>query len=281
MVFAQPEFLFLMLVGYASTCAGAAVLAMEPTQETCVALNWFFLQGITVELVPVLVKTSAINHLVQSSKKSQRVNISRRNLLLRVFICNVLVAGFMLAWVLVDPPYGRVTRSLDRDDPEIVNTDMRCSSDYYYWRIVAYAWEVFLLVLAAVLAFQSRGILKQFNESNSLGIMVYSHFMFLVLRGLTQIFYYSDVFNYATVTAALSYNYTLDSLVAMLIYIFPKLEIARRQPISYLHTKLASAAATSRKSTEFPDEDFRLLCCTANIGNAEPTQESMEAWYVS
>ena len=280
MVFAQPEFIFLMLVGYCSTCAGAAFLAIEPTQDTCIALTWFLVVGITIELVPVLVKTSAINHLVQSSKKSQRVNISRRSLLAKVFFCVLLVAGFMTAWTLIDTPYGKVTERLDKDDPTMVVTDLRCGSDYYYWKVAAYAWEVLLLVLAAVLAFQSRGVLKEFNESNSLGIMVYSHFIFMLIRGIFQIFFYGDQVNFATVTALLSFNYSLDALIAMLIYIFPKFEQARRNPISYQQVKL-SRAATSRKSTDFPEDDLRVLCCTANIGNAEPTQESMEAWLPS
>lgn len=278
MVFSQPEFIFLMLVGYLSICIGAAVQAMKPTQDTCITMTWCLLMGITVELVPVLVKTSAINHLVQSSKKSQRVNINRRTLLAKVFACVLIVAGFMVAWTLVDAPEGKVTKKLDRDDPSIVITDLRCGSEYYYWRIAAYVWEVFLLVLAAVLAYQSRGVLKQFNESNSLGILVYSHFMFMLLRGINNIFYYGDEVNYATVTALLSLNYSIDTLIAMLIYIFPKFKVARKQPISYHQGKLRSAGATSQKSTMHPDDDLRILCCTANIGNAEPTQESMEAW---
>jgi len=135
-----------------------------------------------------------------------------------------------------------------------------------------------LLVLAAVLAFQSRGVLKEFNESNALGLLVYSHFMFMCLRGILNAFYYFSDFSFAVITVALSLNYSVDTLIAMLVYIYPKFYQAKNQPLNYLQQKLASAAAKSQKSSTSADSSLQILCCTANIGNAEPTQESMEAW---
>jgi len=113
LIFAQPEFVFIMLIGYCSLCAGAALLAFEPTKNTCISLTWLLILGITIEMVPVVVKTAAINRLVQSSKKSLRVNISRRRLLCEVFSCTVLVTAYTLAWTLVDPPTRNVTTRID------------------------------------------------------------------------------------------------------------------------------------------------------------------------
>ena len=198
-----------------------AELKSLPNEDICISLMWLLLMGITFTLVPVIVKTSAINRLIQSSKKSQRVNISRRVLFGQVLFCALGVAGFMVAWTVLDTPYGQVTQRLDPEDPTIIVADLRCGSNYYYWKIAAYAWEVMLLVLAAVLAFQSRGVLSQFNESKSLGIMVYSHFMFLILRGVTQVFFYLPSLNFAIVSAILSMNYSIDSCKCHFLYLPP------------------------------------------------------------
>jgi len=123
----------------------------------------------TIELVPVLVKTAAINKLVQSAKKSQRVNISRSGLLVNVFACNLAVAVFLTCWTVLDPPIRTLTRRVSTNDPTVVETDLRCISDDEYWRIVAYGWEVLLLAMAAVLAVQSRNVLKEVNDSTTLG----------------------------------------------------------------------------------------------------------------
>jgi hypothetical protein len=76
----------------------------------------------------------------------------------------------------------------------------------------------------------------------------------------------------------MSFNYSLDALVSMTIYVFPKLAEARKNPMSYLQSKLQRKASRWTSDTTPQEDDLKLLVCTANIGNAEPTLESMEAW---
>ncbi|CAB9511850.1 72 kDa inositol polyphosphate 5-phosphatase [Seminavis robusta] len=277
MVFAQIEFLVLILLGMVMTCVGSALLAAEPTQKTCISLTWFLLMGYTVELVPVLVKTAAINTLVQSAKKQKRVNISRWNLLMYIFLCLALVAGFLVFWTLFDAIDRTENRRLVPGEENIVESDLRCTSNYPYFKFVAYGWEALLLLIGTVLAVQSRNVLKEFNESKTLGIMIYSHLMFMLLRGIFNVFYLSDMFSMAMVAALLSYNWTLDTLIAMCVYVLPKFIQAKFEPAPYKDSRVSSYVS-GRVSSYPEDEDIKVLCCTANIGNAEPTMESMQAW---
>jgi hypothetical protein len=278
MVFAQPMFILLILAGLLFVCTGAALIAAEPTREVCLSIMWFIEFGYSIELIPIIVKTSAINRLIQSSKKSRRVNIRRSKLLFDVAMGVVAVTAFLICWTLFDPPDRRETRRLSVDDPALVENDLRCLSDSYFWRAGAFAWEVLLLVMAAVLAVQSRGVLKDFNESNVLGIMVYSHFLFMLIRAILNTLYVGSTFSYAIMATLLSFNYSLDALVAMCIYVLPKLVEARKSPATYQKSRIV-ARSTARRSLDDREGDaLSLLVCTANIGNAEPTQESMEAW---
>lgn len=45
MLFAQPTFVNLILFGFVCNCVGAFLVALEPTDETCVTVMWFIVQG--------------------------------------------------------------------------------------------------------------------------------------------------------------------------------------------------------------------------------------------
>jgi 7 transmembrane sweet-taste receptor of 3 GCPR len=167
MVFAQPLFLLFILLGFMFVCTGAALLAVEPTQEICISVMWFVLLGYSIELIPVLVKTAAINKLIQSSKKSKRVNIERSRLIFDVAVVTTMVLIYLICWTVIDPPGRYENRRIKRDDPWVVELDLTCASELDFWKIAAFVWEIMLLAMAALLAFQSRNVLKEFNESNT------------------------------------------------------------------------------------------------------------------
>ena len=101
----------------------------------------------------------------------------------------------------------------------------------------------------------------------------------MLVRGVFQVLYVGGTFPFALIASLLSYNYTLDALVSMCIYVFPKFEEARKNPLSYKKSRLLTRKSSRLTSqSEDNSDELKLLACTANIGNAEPTQESMEAW---
>lgn len=69
-------------------------------------------------------------------------------------------------------------------DPEtrLVNISATCSSRSFAWDIADYGLQVVILIIATVLVFQSRDVFEEFNEGQGLALMVYSHFVFLIMR---------------------------------------------------------------------------------------------------
>jgi hypothetical protein len=288
MVYAQPIFVRLILIGFLFTSAAAMVIVFEPTTASCTTTMWLVVLGYSVELVPVLVKTAAINHVVHSSIKSQqRVTMSPRRLIGKVIVALALVLSFLICWTVIDPPTRLETLVMSEKDPEIVEVFLRCGSDKKVWRLTAAAWLALLLFIAAILAFQSRNTTQHFNESKSLGKMVYSHFLFMVMRNITLIFQLSDTLPSGVTATLLSFNYSLDALIAMSIYLLPKFLEARKSPNIYRPGtgSRVSSLNVPREASSYdgslpglPDNKLNILTCTANIGNAKPTLESMAAW---
>lgn len=285
MVFAQPIFLELILFGFCLICGAAIISALRPNQPRCTSAEWLLLLGYTIELVPVMVKTASINLIVRSSKKQKRVSISRRRMLGAVACVVVLVVAYLITWTVLDPSRTIESRRISGSDSSVVTLDIKCGSDEIIWILIALGWQVILLIVAAVLALQSRGVMKLFNESRSLALMVYSHFLFVVLRTVCSFFYITEAIPSSTTAALFSFNYTLDAFAAMCIYIVPKILQAMKDPEDYRTSGLANRAASrsSALSSSFHEGDspvdaLQLLVCTANMGNAQPNIESMETW---
>jgi len=74
---------------------------------------------------------------------------------------------------------------------------------------------------ATVLAFQSRKVRQEFNESSRLGFVVYSQFLFLVLR--TIIWSFGSFLTANVANAIASYLLSADVIVTICIYFVPKL----------------------------------------------------------
>lgn len=280
MVFAQPIFIYLILIGFCMISVGAVVSTITPTKATCISSAWLLFLGYTIELVPVLVKTSKINDLIKSSKKQKRIVISRKTMLYEVAVIVALVVTYLIAWTVVDPPRASESRALRAGSVSVVEFDVKCASTSDVWGLVPYVWQVLLLIAAAFLAFQSRGVMAQLNESQSLAVMVYSHFLFVCLRGVCSILYVQDTLPSSFTALLWSLTYSLDALAAMSIYVFPKVLAARQAPTNYKAGMLSQADQTSEDILEDEDLDARdlsLLVCSVNMGNAGPTMDSMQA----
>eukprot|EP00934_Nitzschia_sp_Nitz4_P008847 Nitzschia sp. Nitz4//scaffold124_size66437//58765//65003//NITZ4_006121-RA/size66437-processed-gene-0.51-mRNA-1//-1//CDS//3329534582//8837//frame0 len=281
MVFAQPIFLCLIITGFGMYSLGGMMFAREPNRINCLSSSWMLLLGYTIELVPVLVKTYKINQLIASAKKQKRIRISREVMLLEVAGVVVLVLIFLLTWTIVDPPIDVEIRRLVNS--HIVELDTRCASSSSGWRLTAFGWQALLLFIAAILAFQSRGVMIQLNESRSLAIMVYSHFMFVCLRGMSSIFYIQGTLPSSQTALVLSLIYSVDAFAAMCIYVLPKLYAAQQAPEIYKPGLQSQTDGVASEDAFLDDDDVDLpelsvLVCSANMGNAEPTEESMKSW---
>eukprot|EP00934_Nitzschia_sp_Nitz4_P001250 Nitzschia sp. Nitz4//scaffold195_size40117//9703//13668//NITZ4_007574-RA/size40117-processed-gene-0.24-mRNA-1//-1//CDS//3329540359//1250//frame0 len=283
MVYAQPIFLKLILIGFLLIASGAILMTYTPSFGICVGSVWLILLGFTIELVPVLVKTAAINRLIRSSKKFRRVNVTRGRMMLQVAVVFAFVVTALLVWTVMEASRGVESYRVSKGgDATLIEVDLECSRSNSSFSFVDIVWQVLLLLIASVLAFQSRDVMKQLNDSKTLAMMVYSHFLFVIIRLVLNYIDFSDAIPGSVSSAVMSCNYSLDAFFAMCIYVVPKILKAVRNPEDFQRSGRAVSAdrpsAMNRPASTADTDPLRLLVCTANMGNAAPTRESMESW---
>ena len=241
-VYAQVPFVVMVLFGMLLVACGSIFLALEPQDPICVSQKWFITLGYTLELVPLLVKIAAINRVVAATRRMKRVRLSMRSLCLTVVALVLVVIVFLTLWTALDSPNRHEDRYLK--GVNVVSTSVVCASDSALWDPIVLCWNGILILCATVLAFQSRDVQEEFNDSKSLGTMIYSHFVFAVLRvvafslsGMQVSEEESDrgypAIDPSTLAAASSFLLSADVIAAVTIYLIPKLVTARKSPQAY------------------------------------------------
>lgn len=223
-VFAQVEFLFLLLIGLVMVACGALTIATEPNSVSCNVSLFMILLGYTIQFVPLILKVAAIHKLVAAAERLRRVELPKTQLFGSVAFITGVVLVYLICWTAFDPrrPYNDfiLTKEVDQDGQTVVTMDPYCSSSSGVWQIVNSLWFVFLMVCMTVLAFMTRHTRAEFNESKALGFMVYSHFLFLVLLVATILL--NGALPGSYLIALRSLLYSADVITTLLIYFLPK-----------------------------------------------------------
>jgi hypothetical protein len=225
--YAQIAFLRLLLLGCFLVGIGVILAGIPPTDALCICRIWF-LPGYTLQIVPLIVKTTAIQQMMLSAQRMQRTKIRMHHLFLSVAILMGVVVIFLTLWTVLDPPTKkgeyRLTDANAKDESFNVNVSYYCSSKSSAWGFLAGGWDVLLLLVASVLAIQTRNIRQDFNESRTLAFLTYSHLVFVLLRMATFFLSNSDLLE-STLTGIRSILYSADTIAGICIYFVPKLII--------------------------------------------------------
>ena len=259
-VYAQVPFVFMVLLGMFLVACSSIFLALDPLDPVCVSQKWSVAMGYTLELVPLLVKIAAINRLVAAAQRMKRVRISMRSLFLTVVAVVLVVMVFMTVWTILDPPMRHENRYLKEGDT--IATAIVCASDSAVWDEIVLGWNGVLILCATVLAFQSRNVKAELNESKSLGTMIYSHFVFAVLRVIVfslsgmQVSDDENTESFppiepSTLAAAYSFLLSVDVITAVTIYVVPKLATAHKAPDAH-RMSVTSSTDMGRGSGTMP-----------------------------
>ena len=262
-VYAQVPFVFMVLFGMFLVACGSIFAALEPKDPICVSQKWFITLGYTFELVPLLVKIAAINRVVDATRRMKHFRVSMRSLCFSVVSLVIVVVVYLMLWTILDSPERREDRYLK--GLNVVSTAVVCASDSALWDLMVLGWNGVLILCATVLAFQSRNFQEDFNDSKSLGTMIYSHFVFTALRvvafALSGMRFSEDEHSGgyppiepSTWAAASSFLLSLDVIAAVTIYVLPKV-VSARTPPSALLTGLTShhlGSGSAGNSKAFP-----------------------------
>jgi len=217
---AQIEFLGLLLFGLLLVSTGSLLMALEPSEGTCIASMWMINVGYTAELVPTIMRVSAIINIVSASKKL-RVNVDRKVLITKSVALSLVAAVYCALWTGLDPPVPKLGTKTDVGE-RTVTFAKYCDSESSIWIIVSLTLQGFLLICATVLAYQMRSVPPVVNDSRELAVMIYSSFIFLVLRfAVYLISLVDESLGRNELQAARSIFCSMDSIANVLIF-FPK-----------------------------------------------------------
>jgi hypothetical protein len=162
---------------------------------------------------------------MHASASMKRFVVQRKSLFGIVAGISTFVLVFLLVWTLVDPPQREIlyvlTDTTTPSDETEVDQQFFCASEYSFWTYISLTWISLLLVCATVLAFQTRGVRQEFNESQTLTLMIYSHSVFLVLRVITIVFLPASL-DEPTLAIGKSIILSVDTLATLAIYFLPK-----------------------------------------------------------
>lgn len=245
-VYAQVHVILVTLGGFLLISIGAILLAVEPTPAICMAQIWFINMGYSIHLIPLLVKIAAINRIMSSAKKMKRVKIKRMEMFKVMGGLLSLVVFYLIIWSAVDPVKAVEERSVTNSASTVVEQCTTCSSRNSFWYYIALGFQGLLLIMASVLAFQSRDTIPEFDESRSLGTMIYSHSLFMGLRCIVMLFGERSILQPGVSSAVMSFLLSFDTLTAMGIYLVPKLLQARSsQDIVYQRRASLGGVQTS------------------------------------
>ena len=180
------QYWFLHFVGLFLITIGAITGVYPSSNGTCVISAWSTLVGYTLELAPIFVKAQAMNRVNSSFNEIcfRRIDIDPKRMkkFVFVFICPVLI--YLIVWTAIDMPKSieSLTMSDNRKNMNIVYLDRCCLSTSVVWSVMGYIWQFLLLLSSVVLAIQSSKVQEKVKESQLIGFLAYSHFMFLIFR---------------------------------------------------------------------------------------------------
>ena len=191
--------------------------------------------GYTLAMVPILIKLSAINKLTRAGLNIKRAEI-HHSFFKKVLASTILILLIYLTlWTVIDRPRQEKDYLVNGTNKiTIISVHNGCASRSNLWEIGTLVFEAMLLVAITILTYQSRDVIDSLNESRYLAFMVYSHFLFLVMRIMTFALMLSTMITHALASRIVSSLLSLDTLFAICVYFCPKFLVVIFAPESNL-----------------------------------------------
>lgn len=207
--------------------------ALENSTTLCVLKTWTMHVGYCLALVPILVKMSTINKIRRNSRNCKRVKIDKNLFKKIITFAWGIVIIFMIVWTVVDPPSRVDTYFLAEDDDKDMLTNTvevyeSCSSKSNTWNIIALVVEFLILLSSTVLAFQSRDVMQFVPDSHWIGVIVYSHTLFLIAT-IVNVMTNSGAKGSSLAQKITSVILSIETIVAICVYFFTKFFIIYQQ----------------------------------------------------
>ena len=252
-VLAQVDFLALLLTGDLFISTAALIMVISASNASCIAVEWIINVGYTLELVPLMVKVSAVTRLAIAAQKMKRVNLTRQSLFGAVFSLSGLIVVFMTLWTALDAPREQheyvLTDDITDEGETLVEVYGFCKSESVGWYFASVGWMTLLLLSATVLAIQMRKVeSEELKESGTLATLIYFHSVFVIIR--LVIYGLDSVVRDSILIQLRSLIFSFDALSTVMFYVMPKLvsqETFSSVRSSFFSGSSSMAAPTRRK----------------------------------
>lgn len=224
-VYAQVQFVFLLLFGLLLVSLSAITTALPPTNGSCIASVWLINIGYTFEIVPLIVKIAAINKFRQAAKRMKRIKLSKQYLYGAVALLAGIDILYVIIWTCLDRPekgdvFTLLAETVTMDGSTTVSYAHDCRSESSLWIFGSIGVQVVLLLCGSLLSFMTRKTKHDINETSTLAFLMYSNFVFTLLRAIL-VFLRNDI-DVTTLNLSLSLLLSADVLASIGIYFFPK-----------------------------------------------------------
>jgi len=220
---AQLNVLTAMIAGYILAGLSAVFHAVTETSDAiCTLQQWTLRLCYCLELVPILIKISAINALGREARLLRKVQIDHTRFKKLLVMSITMLLAYLIIWTSVDIPKRTDDFEIIEGEVTIVAFHAGCASSSTIWGNISLAVESFVLISATILAYQSREIIGMLDESHWLAFLVYSHSVFLMIRVMIQVLLLSGMIKSALSTKIMAIVVALETIAAMLVYFLPK-----------------------------------------------------------
>merc|ERR1712003_544870 len=116
----------------------------------------------------------------------RRITLNKQHLFRAVGVLTGIVIVYMIVWTVVDPPVKeqdyQLTDTVTDDESTIVTVGYYCRSTRGLWSFVSVGFQALLLLCASVLAFTTRKMKNDVNETTTVALLIYWNFICVLLR---------------------------------------------------------------------------------------------------
>ena len=171
---ASPLFMLTSLFGVLLLFGGAVSLVAPVSDISCGAVSWLINLGIMVTFAPLFAKTWRI-YRIFGRRKLSVVKISNRKLLAMTGALLTIEIIIMIIWQALSPIKPYISSQVEGSPPRTHNYN-QCGVEGVGSSMFAVAAveKGLLLLFGALMAFSTRKVTGQFNESSQIALAIYN-----------------------------------------------------------------------------------------------------------
>ena len=175
----SPLFMLVWFLGLLHITGAIVTLGLTQTNASCIAFTWCTQLGFTLVFAPLFAKAYRI-YRIFGRRKLKVVKLTNRKLLVAVGITFAIDAVYVAVWNSVAPPTVVTTVQF------VATSTGAGNAQQYDYPMCSYAGQsssffvaeavikLAMLAIGVMLAFGTRQVNSQFNESKSIGICIYN-----------------------------------------------------------------------------------------------------------